>query len=136
MSAIPVQRVVSAAGFTTALGGGALPDSVRAAMAEAGGSTWRPDELQEWAGDVIARATGAEAGWVTAGAAAGIALSAAACIAGKRQRDIEALPHTEGLAAEIIVQAGHRNAYDRALRTAGGRVVVVGYPLTEGVGRT
>jgi L-seryl-tRNA(Ser) seleniumtransferase len=136
VSAIPVTRVVSAAGFVTALGGGALPESVRAAMAEAAASTWRPDDLQEWAGEVIARASGAEAGWVTAGAAAALALAAAACIAGRRQRDIEALPDTDGLAAEIIVQRGHRNAYDRALRTAGARIVEVGYPLTEGVGRT
>jgi L-seryl-tRNA(Ser) seleniumtransferase len=105
-------------------------------MAEAGGSTWRPDDLQAWAGEVIARATGAEAGWVTTGAAAALTLAAAACIAGRRQRDIAALPETGGLAAEIIVQAGHRNAYDRVLRTAGAHIVEVGYPWIEGVGLT
>ena len=136
MSAIPVQRVVSAAGFVTSLGGGTLPERVRAAMAEAGGSTWRPDDLQAWAGDVIARATGAEAGWVTTGAAAALTLAAAACIAGRRQGDIAALPGTDGLAAEVIVQRGHRNAYDRVLRTAGARIVEVGYPWIEGVGLT
>src|SRR5690242_17665376 len=133
MSAIPVGRVVSAAGFVTSLGGGALPEPVRAAMAEAAAATWRPDDLQAWAGDVIARTTGAEAGWVTAGAAAAMTLAAAACIAGGRARDIEALPETDGLAAEIIVQRGHRNAYDRAFRTAGARIVEVGYPWIEGV---
>jgi L-seryl-tRNA(Ser) seleniumtransferase len=136
MSSIPVQRVVSAAGFVTSLGGGTLPERVRAAMAEAGASTWRPDDLQAWAGAVIARETGAEAGWVTAGAAAALTLGAAACIAGRRARDIEALPETGGLAAEIIVQRGHRNAYDRVFRTAGARVVEVGYPWIEGVGLT
>ena len=40
------------------------------------------------------------------------------------------------MAAEIIVQRGHRNAYDRAFRTAGARIVEVGYPWIEGVGLT
>ena len=130
------ERVISAAGFVTSLGGGTLPAVVREAIAEAASSTWRPDDLQAWAGEVIARVTGAESGWVTAGAAAGLTLGAAACIARTSPRDIEALPETEGLSAEIIVQRGHRNAYDRAFRTAGATIVEVGYPLNEGVGLT
>ena len=107
---IPVPRVISAAGFVTSLGGGALPEPVRAAVAEATGSTWRPDDLQEWAGAVIAEATGAEAGWVTAGAAAALTLGAAACIAHRDPSALDALPDTSALPAEIIVQRGHRNA--------------------------
>ena len=49
---------------------------------------------------------------------------------------MDALPDTVGIAAEIIVQRGHRNAYDRAFRTAGARIVEVGYPWIEGVGLT
>jgi L-seryl-tRNA(Ser) seleniumtransferase len=128
--------VISAAGYVTSLGGGALPEPVRAAIAEAAAGTWRPDDLQEWASEVIAEATGAEAGWVTAGAAAGLTLGAAACIARSEPSAIDALPDTGALPAEIIVQRGHRNAYDRAFRTAGARIVEVGYPLIEGVGRT
>src|SRR5919206_339319 len=56
-AAVPVQRVISAASFVTSLGGGALPEAVRAAVTEATASTWRPDDLQEWAGAVIAEAT-------------------------------------------------------------------------------
>jgi D-glucosaminate-6-phosphate ammonia-lyase len=128
--------VISAAGYVTSLGGGALPEPVRAAIAEAAAGTWRPDDLQEWASAVITEATGAEAGWVTAGAAAGLTLGAAACIARREPSAIDALPDTSALPAEIIVQRGHRNAYDRAFRTAGARIVEVGYPLIEGVGRT
>src|SRR5439155_7271069 len=69
VSAVGVERVISAAGFVTTLGGGPLPDAVRAAMDEAAAGTWRPDDLQAWASEEIAKATGAEAGWVTAGAA-------------------------------------------------------------------
>jgi L-seryl-tRNA(Ser) seleniumtransferase len=136
MSRIPVPRVVSAAGFVTSLGGGALSGTVRAAMDEAAASTWRPDGLQAWAGQTIAELTGAEAGWVTAGAAAGMTLAAAACIAGTELPAMDALPDTDGLPAEIIVQRGHRNAYDRAFRNAGARIVEVGYPWIEGVGLT
>jgi L-seryl-tRNA(Ser) seleniumtransferase len=136
MSLIPVPRVVSAAGFVTSLGGGTLPEAVRAAMDEAAASTWRPDDLQAWAGETIAELTGAEAGWVTAGAAAGMTLAAAACIAGTRLSALDALPETDGMAAEIIVQRGHRNAYDRTFRTAGARIVEIGYPWIEGVGLT
>jgi L-seryl-tRNA(Ser) seleniumtransferase len=128
--------VISAAGFVTSLGGGALPEAVRDAMHEAGGRTYRPDELQAWASEVIAAATGAEAGWVTTGAAAAMTLAAAACIAGTRYCDLERLPATDGLAADILVQRGHRNSYDRAFRNAGARLVDLGYPHIEGLGRT
>jgi L-seryl-tRNA(Ser) seleniumtransferase len=132
----PPARVISAAGFVTSLGGGALPEAVRSAMAEAGSATWRPDDLQAWAGETIARVTGAESGWVTSGAAAGLTLAAAACIARTLPREIDALPEPTGAPAEIIVQRGHRNAYDRAFRTAGATIVEVGYPHKEGVGLT
>ncbi len=136
MTTIPVQRVISAAGFVTSLGGGSLPATVRAAMDEAAASTWRPDDLQAWASEVIASTTGAEAGWVTTGAAAAMTLGAAAVIAGRRQHAMHQLPSTSSLASEIIVQRGHHNAYDRAFRTAGARIVEVGYPLIEGAGLT
>jgi D-glucosaminate-6-phosphate ammonia-lyase len=136
VSAVPVERVISAAGFVTSLGGGTLPPVVREAIAEAAAATWRPDDLQAWAGSVIAETTGAEAGWVTAGAAAGLTLSAAACIARTHPAAIDALPDTGSRPAEIIVQRGHRNAYDRAFRVAGARIVEVGYPWIEGVGLT
>ena len=38
--------------------------------------------------------------------------------------------------SEIIVQRGHRNAYDRQLRNVGARLVEVGYPANEGIGAT
>lgn len=128
--------MISAAGFTTAVGGGALPPAVRRAMDEAAAATYRPDDLQAWAGEAIAEATGAESGWITTGAAAAMTLAAAACIAGTRRSDIDRLPATDGVPAQIVVQRGHRNAYDRAFRSAGARIVEVGYPHMEGVGLT
>src|SRR5205823_4141562 len=75
-------RVVNAAGFVTTLGGAPMPDEVRRAMDAAGQVNIEIRSLQDWAGKRIAAATGAEAGWVSAGAAAGLTLAVAACIAG------------------------------------------------------
>jgi D-glucosaminate-6-phosphate ammonia-lyase len=134
---IPPAPIVSAAGFTTTLGGGAMCGPARDAIAEAAAATWRIDDLQRWAGAEIAALTGAESGWITSGAAAGLALGAAACIAGTDPSLSHSLPHPPaGARAEIVMQRGHRNAYDRVVRTAGGRIVEVGYPWNEGVGLT
>ena len=135
-SAIPVGRIISATGFKTTLGGGTLPEVVRLAMQEASSSTYQPDRLQTWAGEAIAEATGSESGWITAGAAAGITMATAACIAGKGLAAMESLPAPTDPRAEIIIQRGHRNSYDRAFRNAGARLVEVGFPHMEGIGLT
>ncbi|HEU4656653.1 MAG TPA: aminotransferase class V-fold PLP-dependent enzyme, partial [Capillimicrobium sp.] len=49
---------------------------------------------------------------------------------------IDQLPFTDGMPNEILVQAGHRNAYDHALRAAGARIVDVGTQGYPGGGRT
>ena len=77
-----VKPIINAASWITVHGGSIMPSPVVQAMEEA--SRWFVDmhELNRKAGDVIARMTGAEAGLVTAGSAAGMVLEAAACIAG------------------------------------------------------
>ncbi len=85
---------------------------------------------------VIAGITGAEAGYVVSGAAAGLTLAAAACVAGSDPAAMDQLPDTRGLRNEIIVQRGHRNAYDHALRAAGITFVEVGYLGYPGAGGT
>jgi L-seryl-tRNA(Ser) seleniumtransferase len=131
-----VRPVVNAAGALTRLGGNRVSPEVMAAMADAARSNVVMDELQEAAGKVIAEATGAEAGYVVAGAAAGLTLAAAACIAGLDPVAMDRLPDTTGLRNEIVVQRGHRNAYDHALRAAGATFVEVGYLGYPGAGGT
>ena len=75
---------------------------------------------------IISEVTGAEAGYVTAGAAAGLTLGAAACLAGLDLARMERLPDTDGLPNEIVVCREQRNGYDHALRAAGARLVEVG----------
>src|SRR5438105_5621231 len=114
-----VRPLINAAGTQTRYGGVPLPQEVVQAMAEAASACVRMEDLQEAAGRVIAEVTGAEAGYVTSGAAAGLTLAAAACPAGLDVARMDRLPDTTGMANEIIVQRAHRNAYDHAVRAAG-----------------
>ncbi|MEZ4571984.1 MAG: aminotransferase class V-fold PLP-dependent enzyme [Thermomicrobiales bacterium] len=131
-----IKTVINAAGPMTKLSGHVLAPEVRDAMASAGAACARIEDLQEAAGDLIARVTGAEAGYVTAGAAAGLALEAAAAIAGLDVAAMDQLPDTTGLRNEIIIQRGHITAYSHALRVSGARLVEVGYVGYPGQGRT
>lgn len=121
-----VRRVINAAGTLTRLGGPPMAPEAVEAMRE--GSRWSVsiEELQERAGSYLAEVTGAEAGYVTCGAAAGLQLAAAACLAGLDIHRMERLPDSSGMPNEIVVQRCQRNAYDHALRAAGARLVEIG----------
>ncbi len=95
-------------------------------MAEASESFIRISDLQARASDLISTVTGAEAGYVTSGASAGLLLAAAACIAGDDLDSMYQLPNTEGLADEILVPRTHRTGYDHAFRAAGATLVDIG----------
>ncbi|HLZ08003.1 MAG TPA: SelA-like pyridoxal phosphate-dependent enzyme, partial [Chloroflexota bacterium] len=77
-----VRTVINASGKMTNLGGSVLEPRVADAMREASQRHVDLDLLMTRAGVLVAVATGAEAAWLTSGAAAGIALSVAAVIAG------------------------------------------------------
>jgi L-seryl-tRNA(Ser) seleniumtransferase len=121
-----VRTIVNAAGAMTRLGGTRMRPEVVAAMAEAAGALVRIDELQAAAGAVIARHTGAEAGYVTCGASAGLTLAAAACMTGLDPARMDRLPDTSGMPNEVIIARSHRSGYDHALRASGARLVEVG----------
>lgn len=123
-----VRRVINAYGTNTRLSGGLMAPEVLAAMTGAARSCFEMPDLQAAACRAIAEATGAEAGIVTAGAAAALMLGAAACIARLDPAAMNRLPETEGLPDEFVVVRSQRNMYDRALRVAGGRIVEVGIP--------
>ena len=54
-------------------------------------------------------------------------MGVAACVAGMDVAAMDRLPDTSGLKDEVVVQRGHRNAYDHAIRAVGVRMVEVGY---------
>src|SRR5258708_18633590 len=80
-------------------------------------------ELQHAAGRRLAEISGAEAGMVTSGAAASMAAAVAGCIAGTDPEKIWQLPDTTGLKDQVVMLGG-RNAFDSALRLAGGKLVL------------
>jgi L-seryl-tRNA(Ser) seleniumtransferase len=122
-----VRRLINARSFSTKAGGCALPREVLEAMSQAAECCVRMDELQSAASEVIARATGAEAGIVTSGAAAALTLGAAACLAGLDVNRMNRLPDTNEMPDEFIVHRAHRNDYDHAVRASGARFVEVGF---------
>jgi len=127
-----VTPIVHAMGTTTRYGGTMMHPEVVRAMAEASECLVNLDEFNRKAGEVIARATGAEAGMVCAGATAGLLLQAAACMAGADPAKILRLPDTAGMKNEIIIHKVHRFHYDQAYRAAGATLVEVGTPkVTE-----
>lgn len=127
VSRFGLRPVINGNGTVTRLSGGILAAEVAEAMRAASQLTFDIWELHAAACRVIARATGAPAGIVTAGASAGIMLGAAACLAGLDPGRMNRLPEA-GERREFIVVRSQRNMYDRALVVAGGRIVEVGIP--------
>jgi uncharacterized pyridoxal phosphate-dependent enzyme len=126
--AMGVRTIINGRGATTAVGGTLMPPEVTAAMAEAAKAFVVLDELNRKVGERIAAVTGAEAGYVTSGSAAGMALAAAACIAGSDPARIRQLPDSEGMPNEIVIHRSHRLDYDQMYRVSGGRFVEIGLP--------
>lgn len=127
---LDLRRVINAAGTLTAYGqSSAHPDAV-AAMAEALPLFFEMDALHARASRTIARVTGAEAGFVTGCAAAGITIGVAACLAGTDPAKIAQLPDTLGMRDEVLIQMGHCVDYGapvtQGIRLAGAQARVVG----------
>jgi len=123
-----LRTIVNASGPSTRLSGGIMRREVAEAMAEA--SQWCVDlaELQGRASEILAETTGAEAGYVTAGASAALMLATAACLAGLDPAKMNRLPDTTGMANEVVVARSQRNMYDHAVAQAGAKLIEVGIP--------
>ena len=122
-----IPTIINAAGTLTRLSGSPLAPGVAAAMAEADYASVDLFQLQAHASRAIAAATGAEAGCVTSGAAAGLLLASAACLAGLDIGLMNGLPEAPER-GEVLVARGQRNGYDHAIRASGARLVEVGLP--------
>ena len=121
-----VRPIVNAYATLTRLGGSRMPVEVVEAMVEASRSFVDLIELQRRVGERIAAITRNEAAYVCSGAAAGLALATAACVAGTDPAAINRLPDLTGLKDEVIIHHAHRNGYDHAVRQVGVRVVEIG----------
>lgn len=125
-----LRPIINVSGTMTALGASiVVPEAVRA-VADILPEFVEINDLQRKASAVVARATGAEAGVVTACASAGITLSVAGCMTGADLGRIEQLPDATGMKNEVVIQLGHMVGYgapvEQAIRLAGATIVPVG----------
>src|SRR5450830_1513480 len=123
---LDVRTIINAGGNKTAKGGSIMYPKVLAAMEEASRSYVNVPELLEKAGQRVAELARVEAAFITSGAAAGITIGVAACLAGKDQARIHQLPDTTGMKNEVILQYMQRNYYELPIRLSGARLVEVG----------
>ena len=121
-----VRPIINANGTQTILGGSIMEPEVAEAMAEASRTMVVLEELNEAAGQLIAEHTGAEAGLVTSGAAAGLTLQAAAVIAGDDPDRIALLPEAAHDQNRIVIKMSHHSEFTQAWRQGGARLVWVG----------
>lgn len=124
-----IQPIVNASATLTKLGGSIMPQEVLDAMEEASRHFVDLNELQRAVGERLARMTRNESAYVSAGAAAGLVLATAACIAGQDPAAIHQLPDLTGLKNEVILHRAHRNGYDHAVRQVGVKLVEIGTSL-------
>src|SRR5262245_6469979 len=96
-----LEPLINVSGSVTRLGGAPMPKAVLDAFCAAAEEAVPLDELQAAASRVIAGVTGAEAGLVTAGAAAGLTLGTAAILARYDPGRMEKLPHCDGFPDEF-----------------------------------
>jgi len=118
-----VRPLINGRGVWTYLSGTLELPEVREAKQQAAMHYVDIFELQTAVGKRLAKLSGAESGMITSGAAGAMAAATAACIGGSDPAIVWQLPDTTGLKDEVIMFPG-RNAFDSAIRLAGGKLVV------------
>ena len=125
---LKLKTVINGSATLTELGGSLMPMPVIRAMMEAARSYVDLREMQRVVGEQIAKMTANEAAFVTTGAAAGIYLTAAACMAGTDPEKAARLPDAFGMKSEFVVQRPAVTEHDHLLRRAGGTIIAAGTP--------
>ena len=125
-----LRPIINASGTMTVLGASIMVPQAVAAMAAIAGEFVEMEQLHQAASRVVAQATGAQAGFITACCASAITLAVAGTMTGERLLAIERLPDATGLRREVLVQLGHLVGYGASLQQtiemAGARVIPVG----------
>jgi uncharacterized pyridoxal phosphate-dependent enzyme len=132
-----LSRLINVSGTETVFGASPVSPEVIAAMAAILPHSVDMAELQAAASRVIARVTGAEAGFVTGCTSASIVIAVAACMTGLDLARIERLPDTTGTRDELVIQKGHVVNYGSTitgdLRLTGARVIEFGAATETGI---
>src|SRR5271157_5988183 len=104
-----VTKIINAAGTYTALTASTMPPAVQAAVARAAKHPVRLHELQQAAGEYLAKQLKCEGAMVTAGAASALTLATAAAMTLGNRAAMHSIPtDVNGIKNEVIAQKGHR----------------------------
>ena len=123
-----VPRIINCATTYTRLGGSIMAPEVAQAMADVSQAFVDISTLVEAVGARLAVLTNNEAAYVSNGAAAGLSLATAACIAGEDPALAARIPNDlDGLKSEVVVHRQHRIWYDQAVRNTGVKLVEIGH---------
>jgi len=122
-----VRPFINSRATHTRFGGSIMPDEVVAAMVEASRRFVNIYELQEQVGRAIAALTQNEAAYVSCGAASGLLLVTAACMAGTDEAKSSRLPDAEGMKNQVLMHKcdGGTEA-DVAICSAGATIIDIG----------
>jgi L-seryl-tRNA(Ser) seleniumtransferase len=119
--------MINAYACMTTMGGSIMPEPVVEAMVQASRCHVPLEELQLRAGERLAALTGAEGAFICTGAASGLLLAGAACLAGIDRARIERLPDTDGRPNEFVISMVDPHYYvHQGFRLTGGKLVEVG----------
>lgn len=120
-----IEPVINGVGTVTVLGGSLMPPEVTDAMVAASRHFVPLPDLQERAGDHLARLIGVPAAMISAGAASAMTSGTAAAITGGDEEKLRSLPDTSGMKNEVIQQRAHHTGYQAQMELTGARIVWV-----------
>lgn len=124
---IGVRPLINCRGTYTVISGSLELPEVRAAAESAAQHHVSLDELMEGIAARVAEITGAEWALVSAGCAAGIAHTTAACVTGGDPDLHVRIPDLTGFPKdEVVIPKVSRNQYDQAVRSVGVRIIEAG----------
>jgi L-seryl-tRNA(Ser) seleniumtransferase len=121
-----VEPIINGRSTFTILGGSLMPPEVLDAMREAAACFVDLTELGAAVGRRLADLTRNEAAFVSGGAAAGLFLSAAACMARRTDDGVLRPADLDHYPRDFVIHRAHRVPYDAVVELAGGRLVEIG----------
>ncbi len=125
-----ITPMINAAGTYTMVGGSRMSEQTLKDMSEAAQSHVDIKELQTKANERLAEITRNEAASVCNGAASGLYVAAATCVAKKSGQPFHTLSFPEIGEYEILMFSAHRNPYDWSIRQLGVKLSEIDYPNT------
>ncbi len=120
--------LINARGTVTIIGASRVWPEVLEAMDAASQHYVQLDELMDKVGDRLGELTGAEWGFVSAGASAAVTAATAACVTGGDPDKLWQVPNLAGMKDEVVITNYSRTAYDAGAKAVGVKMVEVSSP--------